>query len=68
MGDILRDAVEKKRKQLIEKLIAFNVYKSEDKHLFELSLTELETEYRTFKSQQHPHGNLGSIKFSNKKK
>ncbi|MED1472450.1 Fur-regulated basic protein FbpA [Neobacillus sp. M.A.Huq-85] len=67
MGNILRDAVEKKRKKLIEKLIAFNVYKKEDKHLFELSLTELENEYKAFKSLQHPHCNLGSIKFANKK-
>ncbi|WP_084820240.1 Fur-regulated basic protein FbpA [Mesobacillus campisalis] len=58
----LRKAVEKKRKKLIEKLIAFNVYKKEDKHLFELSLTELETEYKKFNSTSHPHNNIGSIK------
>ncbi|MEH7098266.1 Fur-regulated basic protein FbpA [Neobacillus vireti] len=66
MGNILRDAVENKRKKLIDKLIAFNVYKKEDKHLFELSLTELENEYKAFKSIQHPHCNLGSIKIINK--
>ncbi|MGJ7923297.1 Fur-regulated basic protein FbpA [Neobacillus sp. LXY-4] len=62
MSDILRNAVEKRRKKLIEKLIAFNVYKKEDKHLFELSLTELESEYRRFQSQSHPHGDFGSLK------
>ncbi|MEH7419404.1 Fur-regulated basic protein FbpA [Neobacillus drentensis] len=67
MGNILRNAVENKRKKLIEKLIAFNVYKKEDKHLFELSLTELENEYKAFQSIQHPHCNFGSIKFTNKK-
>jgi len=67
VGNILRDAVENKRKKLIDKLIAFNVYKKEDKHLFELSLTELENEYKAFKSIQHPHCNLGSIKIINKK-
>ncbi|MCM2534958.1 Fur-regulated basic protein FbpA [Neobacillus pocheonensis] len=48
MENILRKIVENKRKKLIEKLITFNVYKKEDKHLFEVSLTELENEYRKF--------------------
>jgi hypothetical protein len=47
---ILRKAVEDRRKKLMEKLIKFNVYKKEDKHLFELSLTELENEYRRYQS------------------
>jgi hypothetical protein len=67
VGNILREAVEIKRKKLIDKLIAFNVYKKEDKHLFELSLTELEHEYKAFKSVQHPHCNFGSIKLTSKK-
>lgn len=50
---ILREAVEKRRKKLIDKLIAFNVYKKENKHLFELSLTELENEFRRFHSLNH---------------
>ncbi|MFH7819132.1 Fur-regulated basic protein FbpA [Neobacillus thermocopriae] len=49
MGNILRKAVEQKRQKLIDLLIAHNVYKKVDKHLFELSLTELEHEYRRFK-------------------
>jgi hypothetical protein len=67
MGDILRNAVENKRKKLIDKLIAYDVYQKEDKHLFELSLTDLEFEYRRFQSQFHPHGGLGSIKLNNHK-
>jgi len=67
VGNILRDAVENKRKKIIEKLITFNVYKKEDKHLFELSLTELENEYKAFKSMQHPHCNFGSLKLTSKK-
>jgi hypothetical protein len=67
VGNILRDAVENKRKKLIEKLIAFNVYKKEDKHLFELSLTDLENEFKAFKATQHPHCNFGSIKLTSKK-
>lgn len=67
MGNILRNAVEKKRKKLIEKLIAFNVYKKEDKHLFELSLTELENEYRQFQMINHPHSDIGSIRLTSSK-
>ncbi|MED3623540.1 Fur-regulated basic protein FbpA [Bacillus thermocopriae] len=62
MGNILRKAVEQKRQKLIDLLIAHNVYKKVDKHLFELSLTELEHEYRRFKQTCHPHQNVGSIK------
>jgi hypothetical protein len=67
MGEILRNAVENKRKKLIKKLIAYNVYKKEEKHLFELSLTDLENEYRRFKSLSHPHSDIGSIKLTGHK-
>ncbi len=63
MGDVFRKAVEDSRKSLIEKLIAFNVYKKDDKHLFELTLSELENEYKKFLSKSHPHGDYGSIKW-----
>jgi hypothetical protein len=61
VSHILRKAVEDRRKKLIDKLITFKVYKKEDKHLFELSLTELENEYRSFQSNSHPHGDFGPI-------
>ena len=48
MDHSLREAVENRRNKLINKLIAFNVYKKGDKHLFELTLSELETEYKRF--------------------
>lgn len=67
MGEILRNAVENKRKKLIKKLIAYNVYKKEDKHLFELSLTDLENEYRKFKALSHPHSEMGSIQLIDNK-
>ena len=67
MGNILRKAVEDKRKGLIERLIAFNIYKKEDKQLFELTLTELEHEYRRFQARCHPHDDFGSIQWSFKK-
>lgn len=62
VGNILRKAVEDRRKKLIEKLIAFKVYKKDDKQLLELSLTELENEYRRFQSHSHPHDDFSSIK------
>lgn len=67
MGEIFRNALESRRKKLIDKLIAFNVFKKEDKHLFELTLTELEREYRRFYSNVHPHGEFGSIQFISQK-
>lgn len=45
MGILLRKAIEKKRNFLINKLINEGVYKKNDIHLFELTLTDLEEEY-----------------------
>lgn len=67
VSDVFNKAIEGRRKRLIDKLIAFNVYKKEDKHLFELTLSELENEYREFLSKSHPHGEFGSIKWNCKK-
>ncbi|WP_420491643.1 Fur-regulated basic protein FbpA [Neobacillus drentensis] len=68
LGEILRKAVENKRKNLIDKLIAFNVYKKDDQHLFELSLTQLEDEYKRFQSLNHPHSDFGSIQVIKQKR
>ncbi len=65
MGDILQNGVETRRKRIIDHLIAFNIYKKEDKHLFELTLSELENEYKRFQTQSHPHGDFGSIQLFN---
>lgn len=62
MGEILRKAVNDRRQKLIDKLISFDLYKKEDKHLFELSLTELESEYRHLRHQSHPHSGIEAIK------
>lgn len=64
MGDILRKGVEERRKKLIEKLIAYDVYKKDDEHLYGLLLSELESEYRKLQSQAHPHDTFGSIKWN----
>jgi hypothetical protein len=66
MGKILRKAVESRRLELINKLIAFGVYKKEEQHLFELSLTDLENEFKKFIGDQHPHSEIESIHWVNK--
>ncbi|MBM7651272.1 Fur-regulated basic protein FbpA [Neobacillus cucumis] len=48
MNKILREAVEKKKQAIINKLIIQGAYKKEDKHLFELTLSELVEEYIFF--------------------
>lgn len=45
MENRLRRAVENKKNQIIIKLINMGIYKKEEQHLFELTLTDLEEEY-----------------------
>jgi hypothetical protein len=52
LNNILREAVERQKKLLIQKLIFQGVYKKDDKHLFELTLSELLEEYRFFKKME----------------
>ncbi|WP_064093472.1 Fur-regulated basic protein FbpA [Rossellomorea aquimaris] len=68
MGQISQEAVEKRRQELINKLLIYNVYKKEDRQLFELTLLELETEYKLRQKQQHPHSDYGSIQWRTCKK
>ena len=67
MSNILRKAVDERRISLINKLLAFNVFMSEEQ-LMKLSLTELEEEYKSIISDSHPHCESGSIHWCNKKK
>ncbi|PFN80585.1 Fur-regulated basic protein FbpA [Bacillus sp. AFS076308] len=48
MGNLLRYAVQLKEKNLINKLIKFGIYKKNNKHLYELTLSELEKEYKLY--------------------
>ncbi|MFK9095222.1 Fur-regulated basic protein FbpA [Bacillus salipaludis] len=59
----MKNNVEKKRQKLINKLIFFNVYKKDDKLLYELPLSRLEYEYKRYKLENHPHGEFGSIQW-----
>ncbi|MGE6375903.1 Fur-regulated basic protein FbpA [Peribacillus muralis] len=54
MGMRLRKAIETKRNFLINKLINEGIYKKNDIHLFEWTLTDLEEEYvKLSKTKQH---------------
>ncbi|GGH83899.1 hypothetical protein JOD43_000789 [Pullulanibacillus pueri] len=68
MSHLLREAVEKRREELINKLITFDVYKVQHKHLFELSLSQLEKEYDHLLNASHPHGGMGSIQWTHSHK
>ncbi|MGG1674140.1 Fur-regulated basic protein FbpA [Neobacillus sp. NRS-1170] len=48
MGNLLRNAVYLKKQNLINKLIKFGIYKKNSKQLYELTLSELEKEYRLY--------------------
>ncbi|BCB03653.1 Fur-regulated basic protein FbpA [Bacillus sp. KH172YL63] len=63
MGKILQEAIQNRRNELINKLIIHNVFKKEDKQLFELTLQELEIEYRSLRRRGHPHNDTGSIQW-----
>lgn len=46
MGKLLRLAVQSKRQKLINRLIKSGVYKKNNKHLYEWTLSDLEKEYK----------------------
>lgn len=60
----MRNSIENRRQKLIDKLIKYNLFNKQDKNLLELSLSELEFEYKRFQSQYHPHGEFGSIRWT----
>lgn len=47
----LREAVELKKEKLIIQLLDLGVYKKEEHHLYELTLSEIEHEYRKEKKK-----------------
>ncbi|WP_100488421.1 Fur-regulated basic protein FbpA [Sporolactobacillus pectinivorans] len=53
MSALLRQVVEIRRQELIDQLIEADVFKKDGKQLFELTLTELENEYRSLRSRSH---------------
>ncbi|AXN40976.1 MULTISPECIES: Fur-regulated basic protein FbpA [Peribacillus] len=66
MGYKICEDMEEIRRKLINKLIVFNVYKNKEQ-LLNLSLKELENEYKRIQLDSHPHCDTGSIHWTNKK-
>ncbi|MGG3912848.1 Fur-regulated basic protein FbpA [Rossellomorea vietnamensis] len=65
MGEVFQEAINKRRNDLINKLIVHNIFKKGDKQLFELTLRELEKEYHYIQKECHPHNDIGSIQWKN---
>jgi len=66
MSKIIKYDEEKRRKELINKLITYGVYKVDKTHLFQSSLADLEKEYKRFQDDVHPHCTSG-LRWINKK-
>jgi Fur-regulated basic protein A len=58
MENILRNAVQQRRQFLIDKLLKIGVFKKEDRHLYEWTLSDLEEEYK-FIQNNHLHAIQG---------
>ncbi|WP_453993474.1 Fur-regulated basic protein FbpA [Bacillus nitroreducens] len=48
MGKLLRHAIQSKKEEMINTLIQHGIYKKNNKQLYELTLGELEDEYKIF--------------------
>lgn len=59
-----RCTIEERRNKMIDKLLAYNIYKVEDKQLYQLTLPELETVYLNYQITYHPHGEMSSIQWN----
>ncbi|MEC1521074.1 Fur-regulated basic protein FbpA [Neobacillus niacini] len=58
MKNILRTAVQRRRQFLIDKLLKVGVFKKEDRHLYEWTLTDLEEEYKYIETSSLAKGKL----------
>lgn len=64
MENILRNAVQQRRQYLIDKLLKIGVFKKEDRHLYEWTLSDLEEEYK-FIQNNHLHATQGEQEHNN---
>lgn len=46
MTNLLRTAIQQKRQYLMDELLKQGIFKKGDKHLYELTLTDLEKEFK----------------------
>lgn len=58
MKNILRTAVQQRRQFLIDKLLKVGVFKKEDRHLYEWTLSDLEEEYKYNETSSLAKGKL----------
>jgi hypothetical protein len=58
MKNILRTAVQQRRQFLIDKLLKVGVFKKEDRHLYEWTLSDLEEEYRYIETSSIAKGKM----------
>ncbi|WP_160718821.1 Fur-regulated basic protein FbpA [Bacillus sp. USDA818B3_A] len=54
MSELLKEAVQEKRKILIDQLIESGIFKIKNKHLYEMTLGELEKVYLNIGSANQP--------------
>lgn len=59
MKNILRTAVQQRRQYLIDKLLKVDVFKKENRHLYEWTLSDLEEEYRYIETSSLAKGKMG---------
>ncbi|MFI8493114.1 Fur-regulated basic protein FbpA [Peribacillus butanolivorans] len=55
MGKLLRDAINNKKVFLINKLIKEGIYKKNNTHLFEMTLSDLQEEYNKISDKKNEH-------------
>ncbi|MFE0507160.1 Fur-regulated basic protein FbpA [Peribacillus butanolivorans] len=55
MGKLLRDAINNKKVILINKLIKEGIYKKNNTHLFEMTLSDLQEEYNKISDKKNEH-------------
>ncbi|MFS0777891.1 Fur-regulated basic protein FbpA [Neobacillus sp. 3P2-tot-E-2] len=58
MKNILRTAVQQRRQFLIDKLLKVGVFKKEDRHLYEWTLSDLEKEYKYIEASSLAKGKM----------
>jgi hypothetical protein len=58
MKNILRTAVQQRRQFLIDRLLKVGVFKKEDRHLYEWTLSDLEEEYKYIETSSLAKGRM----------
>lgn len=65
MSKLMKKTAENRKNELIGRLLNHQRYKSDGRHLYELTVSELEYIYFQLQSDVHPHGGTDSIVWKN---